>query len=273
MPEMPEVETIVRGLRPAIVGRTVLSVELSGLPLRKPVAAGFAAQLKARRIRGVVRRGKYIILELDPKAFCVVHLGMSGRLFHLPATAPRTEHTHAVIGLSDGFQLQYRDHRRFGLLELHEVPRIGLIPGVRALGPEPLGSRFCADFLQARLRDSRQEIKAFLLDQRRVAGLGNIYVCEALFQAGIQPFRRCCSVTGEEAGRLAGAVRRVLRSAIRHRGTSFSDFMASDGRPGNNQKFLRVFQRAGEKCPRCRGTIERVPHGGRSSFYCPDCQR
>jgi len=272
MPEMPEVETIVRSLRRSIVGRQIVAVDLSGLPLRRPVPPAFAQQLASRLIRAIHRRGKYIILELEPKAFCVVHLGMSGRLFHLPGTAPRPEHTHAVLRLEDASQLQYRDHRRFGLLELYEVPRIGLIPEVAALGPDPLGRKFNGRNLSRGLRECRQEIKAFLLDQHKVAGLGNIYVCEALFHAAIRPTRRCFKVCDEEARRLAGSIRRVLRRAIRHRGTSFSDFMGPDGKPGDHQRFLRVFQREGEKCRRCRGTIERLVQGGRSSFYCPRCQ-
>jgi formamidopyrimidine-DNA glycosylase len=273
MPEMPEVETIVRKLRRSIVGLTVVSVELSGLPLRKPVLPTFAGRLTTRRIRGVRRRGKYIILELEPRAFCVVHLGMSGRLFHLPGVAPKPEHTHALFRLSDGSQLQYRDHRRFGLLELHEVARIGLIPEVGALGPEPLAPHFSGVLLSKGLKGCRQEIKSFLLDQGRIAGLGNIYVCEALFHAGIRPTRRCFTIADDEAGRLAEAIRKVLRKAIRHRGTSFSDFMDSDGKPGENQRFLRVFQREGERCRRCRRPIERIVQGNRSSFYCPRCQR
>jgi formamidopyrimidine-DNA glycosylase len=158
------------------------------------------------------------------------------------------------------------------LLAAYEVSTLGQIPELQALGIDPLSKRFNAEWLWPRLQASRTEIKPFLLDQRKIAGLGNIYVCEALYHARIHPSRRCFSLTGDESGRLVRAVRRVLRLAVRNRGTSFSDFIDSDGEPGENQKFLRVFQREGEKCRRCRSEIQRLRQGNRSSFYCPRCQ-
>ncbi|HYK87993.1 MAG TPA: zinc finger domain-containing protein, partial [Acidobacteriota bacterium] len=147
-----------------------------------------------------------------------------------------------------------------------------LIPELKDLGIDPLGRRFNAAWLWPLLKSSRTEVKSFLLDQRKIAGLGNIYVCEALYRAGIHPARRCFTVTHAQAGYLVNAIRRVLRLAIRNRGTSFSDFMDSDGQPGENQKFLRVFQKEGDRCGRCRSRIQRVRQGNRSSFYCPGCQ-
>jgi formamidopyrimidine-DNA glycosylase len=273
MPEMPEVETIARKLRRTIIGKLVTEVRLSGLPLRRPVADSFAATLTGRSVRRVHRRGKYIIAELQPHAFWVIHLGMSGRICYFPGTPEKAAHTHATIRFADATELQYRDHRRFGLLAAYEVARIGDIPELQGLGFDPLGPRFTADWLWRELLKSRQEIKSFLLDQRKIAGIGNIYACESLFHARLMPERRCYTVERHEAVLLARAIGKVIRRAIRNHGTSFSDFMDSDGLPGYHQNFLRVFQREGEKCRRCRSAIRRLHQGNRSSFFCPGCQK
>ncbi len=272
MTEMPEVETIARKLRKTLVGKRVSGVYLSGLPLRRPIAQAFATTVTGRVIRRIHRRGKYLVLEMAPRAFWVIHLGMSGRLFCHSAASRSDQHTHAVVRFSDQTSLEYRDHRRFGLIAAYEVAGIDFIPELRDLGLDPLGARFNTPWLWSLLQTSRTDIKAFLLDQRKIAGLGNIYVCEALYHAGIHPARRCQTLSHAEAARLVRVVRQVLRIAIRNRGTSFSDFMDSDGEPGENQRFLRVFQREGEKCRGCRAVIQRIRQGNRSSFYCPHCQ-
>jgi formamidopyrimidine-DNA glycosylase len=272
MPELPEVETIVRKLRGLIVGKQIADVELSGIALRRPIPETLPGELRGRTVSRLLRRGKYMVAELEPRSFLVVHLGMSGRLFYDGAAMAREKHTHAVVRFADASELRYRDPRRFGLLAFYGVARMGEIPELRALGLEPLSARLTGEWLHAALRRSRQEIKSFLLDQRRLAGLGNIYVCEALYRAGIHPARRCHRVARDEAARLAVAVRDVIRAAIRNRGTTFSDFMDSDGEAGENQRFLRVFQREGEHCRRCRSVVERLVQGNRSSFFCPVCQ-
>lgn len=272
MPEMPEVETLVRKLRKRIVGKRVEEIRLSGLSLRKPVAPSFAAILQGRTIRKIVRFGKYLIVEMAPKAYWLVHLGMSGRILYHARTQAAEKHTQAVIRFGDSSELQYRDHRRFGLLAAYEVAKPEFIPEIRSLGLDPLRSAFRSDWLQPLLRKSRQEIKSFLLDQRKIAGLGNIYVCESLFHARIHPGRRCCTLNPGEIKRLVCAIRNVLRCAVRHKGTTFSDFMDSDGKSGSNQMYLMVFQREGEKCRRCRAPILRMRQGNRSSFFCPRCQ-
>jgi len=272
MPEMPEVETIARALRKAIIGKCVSRVELSGLSLRRPIADTLETALSGRTVRRIHRRGKYLIAEMDPVAFWLIHLGMSGRILYHPQTAERARHTHAAVRFTDASELHYRDHRRFGLMAAYEVPRLGDIPEVRGLGLDPLEPGFDAVWLHRELRKSRQAIKSFLLDQRKIAGLGNIYVCEALFQARVRPQRRCCTITRHEAAALVHAIVRVLRQAIRNRGTSFSDFLDSDGNLGVQQNYLRVFQRAGQKCRRCRSVIRRLHQGNRSSFFCPGCQ-
>jgi formamidopyrimidine-DNA glycosylase len=272
MPEMPEVETLARKLRETVVGKCVSEVHLSGLPLRKPISETFASKLQGRTIRKISRRGKYLLAEMTPKAYWLIHLGMSGRiLYHLRGNAA-TKHTHAIIRFSDSTELEYRDHRRFGLLAAYEVRRPGLIPEIRSLGMDPLCASFNGKWLWPLLRKSQQDIKSFLLDQRKIAGLGNIYACESLFLAQIHPERRCFTFGSEETAHLIGAIRKVLKAAIRHNGTTFSDFMDSDGKPGNNQDYLMVFQREGEKCYRCRKPIQRIRQRNRSSFYCTYCQ-
>ena len=272
MPEMPEVETLARKLRKTVLGKRVAEVCLSGLPLRKPVVADFAARLRGRVVRRILRRGKYLIAELDPKAYWLIHLGMSGRLIYNAQEKPAASHTHAIIRFADFSELHYRDHRRFGLLAAYEVRRPGLIPEIRSLGVDPLRGGFNETFLRPLLRGSRQEIKSFLLDQSRIAGLGNIYVCESLYLAGVHPARRCFTLNSGETARLVRGIRKVLRAAIRHNGTTFSDFMDPDGNRGENQNYLMVFQREGEACRCCREPIRRIRQGNRSSFYCPRCQ-
>ena len=273
MPEMPEVETIARQLRKNIMDKRIMEVRLSGLPLRKPISKAFAEKLCGCRIRKIHRRGKYLIVELEPKAFWLIHLGMSGRIFYPGSGDAGTKHTHAVFRFSDTTGLEYRDHRRFGMLAVYEDLPLERIPEIRSLGKDPLCPGFNQEWLYLILQKKKQEIKAFLLDQRMVAGLGNIYVCESLFWAQIHPMRRCATLTEEESLLLVQAIRKVLRSAIRNRGTSFSDFIGADGNRGQNQSFLTVFQRAGAPCLHCQTPIQRMRQGNRSSFYCPNCQR
>ncbi len=273
MPEMPEVETIARNLRKAIVGKCVSDVRLSGKPLRRPIADTFVATLSGRTVRRIHRRGKYLIAEMEPCAFWVIHLGMSGRILYHPQAVQKANHTHAAIRFTDDSEIHYQDHRRFGLMAAYEVPLLADIPEVQSLGLDPLGSRFDMQWLHQQLRKSHQPIKAFLLDQKKIAGLGNIYVCEALFRARIRPQRRCHTISLDESAALVRAIVQVLRQAIRNRGTTFSDFLDSDGKFGYQQNYLRVFQRDGERCRRCRSVIRRLHQGNRSSFFCPGCQR
>jgi formamidopyrimidine-DNA glycosylase len=273
MPEMPEVETIARKLRRSLVGKCVREVRLSGLSLRRPVAASFAGILSGRRISTIRRRGKYLVIGLEPRAYLLIHLGMSGRVFHGHVTEEPSRHTHAVISLSDGSVLEYRDPRRFGLLAAYDVRRTQEIPELQGLGKDPLSAGFDGEWLWPLISVSRCDIKSFLLNQRRIAGLGNIYVCEALFRAKIHPARRCYSLRRQEVESLVSSIREILQTAVRNQGTTFSDFMASDGEPGSNQRCLRVFQREGRKCRRCGTGIRRLRQGNRSSYYCPGCQK
>jgi formamidopyrimidine-DNA glycosylase len=272
MPELPEVETLARQLRKTVVGKRVSEIHLSGLPLRKPIANAFASKLRGRMIRKIVRRGKYLVLEMDPKAYWLIHLGMSGRILHHATKSAVAKHTHVIVRFEDSTELEYRDHRRFGLMAAYEVQRLSLIPEIRSLGMDPLDPDFNAKWLWPLLTKSGQEIKSFLLDQGKIAGLGNIYVCESLFLARIHPARFCFAVTFEETKRLVHAIQKVLKAAIRHKGTTFSDYVDSDGKAGDNKKYLKAYQREGEECGQCRTPIRRIRQGNRSSFYCSRCQ-
>jgi formamidopyrimidine-DNA glycosylase len=212
------------------------------------------------------------VAELEPRAFWLIHLGMSGRILFHDGMQDRTKHTHVIVKFADFTELEYRDPRRFGLMAVYEVSRIAQIPEIASLGKDPLTSGFNGSWLEVQLKKSRQEIKSFLLDQRKIAGLGNIYVCESLFRAGIHPTRRCFTLAHAESFRLADAICEVMRHAIRRRGTSFSDFVDSDGVPGENQNYLEVFQRDGKECSRCGAAICRILQGNRSTFYCGKCQ-
>ncbi|MBN2241396.1 MAG: bifunctional DNA-formamidopyrimidine glycosylase/DNA-(apurinic or apyrimidinic site) lyase [Acidobacteria bacterium] len=273
MPEMPEVETLAREMRDTLTGKKIVRVALSGLPLRRPVPGDFAAKLRGRTVQRILRRGKYLVIELEPKAFWLAHLGMSGRLVYHARAFQGGRHTHALIRFSDGSLLEYRDPRRFGFLAVYEVARPEQIPEIRSIGRDPLGPGFNTAWLQPALQNSRRELKAFLLDQHKVAGLGNIYVCEALYSAGIHPSRRCHTLDSGEVSRLVEAIRKVLRRAIRSGGTSFSDFIDLQGNPGKNQYYLKVFRKERESCARCGNAIERMRQGNRSTFFCSCCQK
>jgi formamidopyrimidine-DNA glycosylase len=272
MPEMPEVETLVRKLRGEIVGRRIVKVTLSGFRLRRPIANDFAEKLRGRTIKRLRRRGKYIIAELEPKSLWLMHLGMSGKILFHAGPRHRARHTHVQVRFSDCAELEYRDPRRFGLMAVYEGLALNQLPEIRDMGIEPLSAGFGGAWLQLHLHQSRQELKAFLLDQRKVAGLGNIYVCESLFLARLHPQRRCHTLTSGESIRLAKAIQKVLRISIRRRGTSFSDFVDSAGISGENQNYLKVYQREHEACPRCGSAISRIIQANRSSFFCPECQ-
>ena len=272
MPELPEVETIARDLAAAVVGATVSAVWGSGLGLHlgRAVDLGGVRRVTAgRRIRAVRRKGKYLLLDFEPGAGVVVHLGMSGRLRVEPAGAPRAAHTHVALALDDGRELRFVDPRRFGWVA--PGAPLDARPELLALGPDPL-SELDAGELARRLAGARAPIKAFLLDQRRVAGLGNIYVSEALHRARIHP----ASAAGRllaQAPTLLAAIRAALEQGIRNRGTTLRDYVDASGTPGNNAAALLVYGRAGQPCPTCGAPIRRTVDGGRATYFCGACQR
>ena len=277
MPELPEVETVVRSLRPRLVGARVGQVWWSGLGLRlgrAPDLAGLRAIGEHGRITSVRRLAKYILIDVEDAAgeargTLVVHLGMSGRLQVWQAQAPRPSHTHVVFVLDEERELRFVDPRRFGWVGA--AARAEELPELAALGPDPL-AELDVELLARALESSRAPIKAFLLDQRKVAGLGNIYVSEALFRAGIHPVMPANRV-GHRASALYDAIRTVLELGINNRGTTLRDYVDGNGNEGGNTSALLVYGRAGEACPTCGTPIQRRVDAGRSTFLCPKCQR
>jgi formamidopyrimidine-DNA glycosylase len=274
MPELPEVETIVRGLAPRLRGRRVESVWWSGQPLhlrRKVDLGGLRAVAVGHAIADVRRLGKFILVHVDgaPDSGVVIHLGMTGRLRVEDASAARAAHTHVTFRLAAGDELRFVDARRFGWVE--PARPFASSAALARVGPDPL-TTLDAPTLAAALGAARTSVKAFLMDQRRIAGLGNIYVAEALYRAGIHPAARARRVRARAAELLA-AIRAVLEGGIARRGTTLRDYVDADGRGGDNAPALRVYGRTGAACGRCGARIKRQVDGGRATFYCPGCQR
>jgi formamidopyrimidine-DNA glycosylase len=273
MPELPEVETVRRMLERSVRGRTIRSVALSGLPLRERVSPSLPRRLRGRTIERLERRGKYLLMRLDGGLTLLSHLGMSGRWLVLrDRERPMLDHVHARIGFADGTGLWFQDVRRFGLLRLMRTDELDRDPVLARLGPDPLASRPTGATLGGQARGARAAVKTFLMDQRRIAGLGNIYASEILHRAGVDPRRRAGSLTPREWGRVARAIGVVLGEAIGRMGTTFSTYRTVWGEPGEYGELLRVYDRAGEPCRRCGTVIRRIVQGQRSTFYCPCCQ-
>lgn len=271
MPELPEVETIRRDLAPLLTGRQVVGVDvIDGKAVRQPEMDRFIEGLKGQVIEGVRRRGKYLLLPLSSGQTLVVHLKMTGALLWRPAGYPPDPHTRAVWRLDQGQEIRFADTRRLGNLWLVDAPALDSLIG--ELGPEPLDPSFTPQVLAARLGRRSAPIKATLLDQTMVAGLGNIYADESLWEAAIQPLRPAAKLATPEVTRLHEAIGQVLSRALANRGTSFSDYRDAQGRPGANQGHLRVYGRAGQACYRCGAIIQRMVLRGRSSYFCSTCQ-
>ena len=274
MPELPEVETVRLGLVPVLEGRRLVRVEQFRADLRWPIPRGFRERLEGRRVTGLRRRAKYLIWDFDDGTVLLMHLGMSGRLVISDHRPELEAHDHLVFTTEDGFVVRFHDARRFGMVDLARSETLEAHRLLAGLGPEPLGNEFSAPVLHRYLAGRRTPVKSALLDQKVVAGLGNIYVCEALHMAGISPFRPAASLGAGDVERLVGAVREVLEAAIRAGGSSLRDHVAPDGELGYFQHSFRVYGRDGEPCPccGCDGVVERAVQSGRSSFHCPQCQ-
>lgn len=271
MPELPEVETIVSDLAPLLTGARIIRAQVWDPRLvRFPGAEDFNRRLTGRIIRGMRRRGKYVVIELDQGLTWLVHLRMTGRL--LTRLEPGERHLRAQFTMDNGICLSYCDLRRFGDMWAFFPGEEEHLGGFQTLGPEPLGTEFNPDWLLTAFAGRKAAVKALLLNQCIVAGLGNIYADEALFLAGIHPGRQGCSLTAEECGTLAESVKTVIRGAISGRGTTFRDYRSGLGTRGNYQQRLQVYGRAGEPCARCGETLERMRVGGRTSVFCPQCQ-
>jgi len=293
MPELPEVETVRRGLQPVMEGARIVKAEARRGDLRRPLPKDFVKRLEGRRVTGLGRRAKYLLADLSSGEVLMMHLGMSGSFrvtqqkgeetpgeFHHPRAEDRA-HDHIVFHMSSGARIAFNDPRRFGLMLL--VPRTELAdhPLMKAIGPEPLGNEFDAAMLAAACRGKKTSLKAALSDQKIVAGLGNIYVCEALHRARLSPKRQASTIAtraGAPTARaevLVGAIKAVLQDAIKAGGSSLRDHRQTDGELGYFQHHFRVYDREGAHCvtPGCNGTVKRIVQSGRSTFYCPTCQK
>jgi formamidopyrimidine-DNA glycosylase len=301
VPELPEVETVRAGLEPVLRGRRFVRVQQRRKDLRFPLPEHFADRLTGRKVSKLERRAKYILVHLDKGEVLAVHLGMTGRFsVKLPRPASArvrgegiqvgefthghgddARHDHLVFTMSGGAVVTYNDARRFGYMTLIPTAEIEQDAFFRGLGVEPLGDDLNAAYLASRALGKKADLKAFLMDQRIVAGLGNIYVCEALFRAGLDPWKgasRLATKTGKltpAVGRLVPAIKAVLVDAIRAGGSTLRDYKQANGDIGSFQKEFTVYGREGEPCtrPGCRGTVRRKTQGGRSTFFCPACQR
>ncbi|WP_212522956.1 bifunctional DNA-formamidopyrimidine glycosylase/DNA-(apurinic or apyrimidinic site) lyase [Actibacterium sp. MT2.3-13A] len=283
MPELPEVETVRRGLAPVMEGARIARAEVNRPDLRWPFPERMAERLTGARVEHLGRRSKYILAGLDTGETLLIHLGMSGRMlvsgdplgrFHHDHPAPQ-KHDHVVLHMENGARVTFNDARRFGAMDLCPSEAAAGHAWLARLGPEPLGNAFHEDYLIGRFRGRMSPVKSALLDQHVVAGLGNIYVCEALHRAGISPTRKAGRIAEGRVAALVPVIREVLTEAIAAGGSSLKDFRHSDGELGYFQHSFRAYGREGKSCqtPGCHGKIRRIVQSGRSSFYCAECQR
>jgi formamidopyrimidine-DNA glycosylase len=291
MPELPEVETVRRGLAPAMEGARFDKVEVRNRRLRWPLAKDFETRLTGKKVEGLGRRAKYLLADLSSGDVLIMHLGMSGsfrlrnhrqlflgdpRYFEI---AKDEKHDHVVFHMSNGATVTFNDPRRFGSMKIVPRAKLDSEPLLRGLGPEPLGNEFDAAMLAKACAGKKTSLKAALSDQRVVAGLGNIYVCEALFRARLSPKRQASTIAdrngepNERARALVDAIKAVLNDAIKAGGSSLRDHRRADGSLGYFQHEFQVYDREGEPCPGCKGKIKRIVQTGRSTFYCPSCQK
>lgn len=270
MPELPEVETTRRGIEPHVAGRRILRMDIRERRLRWPVAPGLERRLAGRTVKSVSRRAKYLLLRTGAGTV-IVHLGMSGSLCLPPRETPPGAHDHWDMVLDTERVIRFTDPRRFGSLHLTKYPeRHPLLAG---LGPEPLEASTDGAWLYAKSRGRRAPVKHFLMDARVIAGLGNIYACEALFEAGIHPFRAAGRISGARCELLAASIKAVLQRAIAAGGTTLRDFLHSEGTPGYFSQQLAVYGREGLPCLRCSAPVRRADRGQRGTWFCPSCQR
>jgi formamidopyrimidine-DNA glycosylase len=283
MPELPEVETVKAGIAPVMEGHVIAQAQVNRPDLRWPFPDRMAERLSGQRVLGLRRRSKYILVDLESAETLLIHLGMSGRMlisghtvgdFHHVHPAP-AKHDHVVFEMDSGVRITFNDARRFGAMDLMQTATQDDHWLIRDLGPEPLGNAFNESYLISRLAGRNTPIKSALLDQRIVSGLGNIYVCEVLFRAGIHPKRKAGQISAKRVASLVPLIRQVLSEAIAAGGSSLRDYRQSDGELGYFQHVFQVYDREGEQCAThgCDRVIQRIVQSGRSSFFCPQCQR
>jgi len=273
MPELPEIETVCRTLRPHLLGRTIRGVEVLESRLRLPVDERALTGLAGRRIEAITRIAKYILLSLAGEAAWIFHLGMSGKLICVAKNLERRKHDHIIVDLDDSIELRYHDPRRFGLSLVARKTDLSRLPQLCHLGIDPFDPDLTGQYLFRFTRASERRIRDLLLDQQIIAGLGNIYANEILSSAGIKPTTRAHRLTRRQVEVIADSIPRLLHDAIRWCGTSFSDYRDADDKSGEFQNHLRVYDRDGEQCRVCPSVIKRVAVGNRSAFYCPSCQK
>jgi formamidopyrimidine-DNA glycosylase len=276
MPELPEVEHVVRALRRSVLGRQIVASEVHLAKLIAPTSASvFNRKLKNARIDSIGRRGKYILIELDSDRVLAVHLRMTGKFVVLTPDDPLPPHAHAIFYLDDERRLVFRDQRQFGVMKLLERSQVIETKGIKELAPEPFSDDFSVAYLKETLARSRRTLKTLLLDQTRVLGLGNIYAAEALFRAGINPFNVSTELSSRRVERLHQAIRDVLRAAVSGNSTRRINLENPNGFSYGEAfgKVWQVYEREGEPCFKCRSRIRRLTHGGRSTYWCPKCQR
>lgn len=289
MPELPEVETVRMGLKPALEGHRFIYVETRRGDLRVPFPRDFAKRLTGRQVRQLRRRAKYLLADLDHGETLVIHLGMTGRMSvytkgkvrklgqyvydAAPSLAGRGKHDHVVMETDAPARVVFTDHRRFGLMTLVDTDALEDDKLFKGIGAEPLSDEFNAAYLARALKGKKTPIKSALLDQRVIAGIGNIYACEALFRSRISPKRLAMKVAPASIALLVSAIKAVLKDAIKAGGSSLRDYKKADGDLGNFQHHFQVYDREGEPCSACGGTVKRITQAGRSTFYCPKCQK
>lgn len=274
MPELPEVESIKRTLEPILIGRTIEHVEIL-LPriIKWPSPEAFQAILAGKKITFLSRRGKYLLFYLDEDYIMVVHLRMTGRLYYTEDNAKQDRFARILFFFDNGTMLQYADARTLGTIYLFPANELGRITGLSTMGPEPLSPDFTMAYFKDSIKIRKGNIKALLLNQRFVGGLGNIYVDESLAVAEINPLRSAASLTDAEIEKLFSAVNKVIADGIEHRGTSFRDYRDGIGKKGAHQNYLRVYGRKGQPCEKCGTSIVKMEVAGRGTHYCPNCQR
>lgn len=276
MPELPEVETVAKGLEQALIGDQFSRITLRRENLRFPFPENFAEQLCNKKITRIGRRAKYLLMTLDDGVVMIGHLGMSGsfRIEKQPVTE-FDKHDHVIFETKNGIMVRYNDPRRFGFMLLTTEAEMDQHPQLASIGPEPLGNAFNGPALAERLKGRKSPIKTALLDQKVVAGVGNIYACEALHRSHISPQRQSATIKGVKADRLVTAVRDVLEEAIRSGGSTLRNYSTTSGELGYFQHNFKVYGKEGDNCPTqsCKGVIQRITQAGRSTFYCPHCQR
>ncbi|QMU57940.1 MAG: bifunctional DNA-formamidopyrimidine glycosylase/DNA-(apurinic or apyrimidinic site) lyase [Boseongicola sp.] len=283
MPELPEVETVRQGLVPVVEGSVISAAEIRRPDLRWPFPIDMKERLEGQTIQKLRRRAKYILADMSGGETMIIHLGMSGRIlisgvmegdFHYEPSMPQ-KHDHFILDFENGARIVFNDPRRFGAIDLVETEYAAQHKLLINLGPEPLGNKFDDVHLQAKFKNRKMPVKSALLDQKIVAGLGNIYVCEALHRSGISPLRKAGSISSERIGKLVPVIRNVLTDAIAAGGSSLKDYRKADGELGYFQHAFTVYDREGNACQTagCKGKIARIVQSGRSTFYCPQCQR